>query len=90
MSLPCYIHNININKPFKKKIVSDELEKEGPNFFFAYGKKKARNKISRLRRIFLRAQNCVLRCAQPASQRLLRKTAILTQTLRPRTSATAN
>ena len=38
----------------------------------------------------LRAQNRVLRCAQPASRRLLRKTAILTQMLRPRNSATAN
>ena len=38
----------------------------------------------------LRAQNRALRCAQPASRRLLRKTAILTQKLRQRNSATAN
>ena len=38
----------------------------------------------------LRAQNHVLRCAQPALRWLLRKTAILTQMLRPRDSATAN
>ena len=31
----------------------------------------------------LRAQNCVFRCAQPTSRRLLRKTAILTQSLAP-------
>ena len=38
----------------------------------------------------LRATNRVLRCAQPTSRRLLRKTAILTQMLRPRNSATAD
>ena len=37
----------------------------------------------------LRAKKRVLRCAQPASRRLLRKTAILTQMLRPRNSASA-
>ena len=38
----------------------------------------------------LRAQNRVLRCAQPTSRRLMHKTAILTQMLRPRNSAMAN
>ena len=52
--------------------------------------KKVRNKLFRLRRKMLRAQNRVLRCAQPASRQLLRKTAILTQMLRQRDSTTAN
>ena len=60
------------------------------NFFFAYGQKSARNFFLGLWRKLLRAQNRVLRCAQPASRRLLSKTAILTQMLRPRNSATAN
>ena len=38
----------------------------------------------------LRAQNRVLHCTQPASRRLLRKTAVLTHMLGQRNSATAN
>ena len=38
----------------------------------------------------VRAQNRVLRWVQPSSRRLLRKTAIFTQILRQRNSATAN
>jgi len=52
--------------------------------------KKGRNKIFRLRRKMLRAQNRVLRCAQLGSPRLLRKTAIWDKMLRQRNSATAN
>ena len=55
-----------------------------------YGEQKGRNKKDRLRQKMFRAQNRELRCAQPASRRLLRKTAMLTQMLRQRSSATAN
>ena len=71
------------------------FRKKGLYFFFLFsfftsGTKKARNVCFRLRRKMLRAKNRVLRCAHPASRRLLRKTAILTQMQRPRNSATAN
>ena len=55
-------------------------KKDAPLFF----------RLLRQRRKMLRAQNRVLRCGQPASRRLLRKTAILTQMLHQRNSATAN
>ena len=59
------------------------IREKMPQFFFG------RNEIFRLRRKRLRAQNRVVRCAQPASPRLLRRTAILTQMLRQRNSATS-
>ena len=49
-----------------------ELEKRCP-FLFAYGEKKGRNNTFHLRPKVFRAQHRVLRCAQPASRRLLHK-----------------
>ena len=60
----------NIEPPPREK---KNCGKKDPHFFFlACGEKMAQK--NRLRRKMLRAQNRVLRCAQPASRRLLRKT----------------
>ena len=59
-------------------------EKDAPPLFFRP------QHFFRLRRKMLRTQKRVLRCAQPASRRLLRKTDVLTQRLLQRNSATAN
>ena len=53
-------------------------------------RRKRATTFSALRRKMFRHKNRVLRWAHPASRRLLRKTAVLTQTLRPRSSATAS
>ena len=60
-------------------------------FFFVYGDHiKRRNNFWGPRPEKLRAQNRVLRCAQPGLPRLLRKTTVLTKMLRQRNSATAH
>ena len=65
---------IYINKLFFY-IASGEMEKKGPIFFRR--KKDAQHFFLALGRKKLRLQNRVLRCPQPASRPLLRKTAIL-------------
>ena len=59
-------------------------------FFSRLRRLKRPQQKKRLWRKRLRAQNRMLRCAQPASRRLLRKTAILTQMLRQYNSVAAN
>ena len=64
-----------------------DLEK---NVLHKNSQKKTRTAKKRRATKMLRDKDRVLSCAHQASRRLLRKTAILTQMLRPRNSATVN
>ena len=76
--------NLFLSTTANRKIVNDffaycvEFRKAACIFFPAYGYKKGRNIFFRLLGKMLRAQNRVLQngCTQPASPRLLHKTAI--------------
>ena len=81
--------------PTAKKIQQNKqtpaARKTAPNFVFACGERMAQQQQTKSHAAkMLRAQNRVMRRAQSASRRLLRRTVMLTQLLRPRNSATAN
>ena len=79
--MPNFVFSTTANRKrgfFSKKKAYSEIEKKG-----------AQQKKNRLPRKMLRAKNRVLRWGQPASRRLLVKTAIVTQMLIAGARATA-